>query len=192
MESLSELELPAEKNFAYQSNGFLFLGRQCDVVKGKAKYTVSVTAGDLMIGRFTFFVSDDNEVVFEGMYIKPESRNRGISKIFIKELFQIAAASNRNFHQTTSQRKPLMCRILDKQGFSPLIHDARKEFREAVFVGRGEDPTRIYVNFPSVAKQEEFRRSKIFAAQHYEIVDSIEDIRDAVRCILNTPYVLSR
>jgi len=191
LESL-EISLPAQNEFAYESNGFLFVGKQCNF-KGQdgVKYLVNVFSGEKNIGRFTFFVSDEDvpEIIFEGMLVKPEYRSKGIYNEFMMQLFRIAVSSGGKLDLAVPQRKPLMCRILHKYGFRPVVTNERRSLQEVVYVGRGEIASRIYVHFPSMAKRRNFEGSHIFRVQNYEIVTGVEQIRDFVECVLNVPYL---
>ncbi len=183
------LELPAAEKFVYENKGFLFAGKRCKLTGDTQKYIVHVKREGEIIGKFTFFVSDRMypEIIFEGMYIEGIYRNNGISNTFMEELFRIAIATKREFTHSVPQRKPIMCRVLDKWGFSPLQEDPGKE-QDVVYVARGINGM-IQVCFLSLAKERNFCDSKIFRSQPYEIVKDVTSMRNVVHCVLNTPYL---
>lgn len=189
-----ELVLPEEKEFSYKHAGFEFRGVKLDWKNNylNGKYAVLVSTGSEPVGRFTFFTSDvyGSEIIFEGMIIEPVLRSRGISAALMESLFRIAHASGREMLHVWPQRKPLMGAILDKYGFEP-VSLGKRELQETVFVGRGDTSGQAKLWFPTPAKAREFGNSNIGRVQPYVIVDSLSQIRDAVRVVLNTDYILS-
>lgn len=189
-----ELVLPEEKEFSYTHAGFEFRGVKLDWGNSylNGKYNVFVSAGGEAVGRFTFFTSDvySSEIIFSGMFIEPALRSRGISAPLMESLFRIAHASGREMNHAWPQRKPLMGLILHKYGFEP-VSLGKKELQETVYVGRGDISGQTKLWFPAPAKAREFGNSNIGKVQPYIIVDSLSDIRNAVRVVLNTDYVLT-
>lgn len=189
-----ELVLPEEKEFSYKHAGFEFRGVKLDWGNQylNGKYSVFMSAGSESVGRFTFFTSDvyGSEIIFEGMFIEPTLRKRGISAALMESLFRVAHASGREMLHAWPQRKPLMGVILHKYGFEPVSLDKR-ELQETVYVGKGDTSAQTKLWFPVPAKAREFANSNIGKAQPYVIVESLRQIHDAVRVVLNTHYVLT-
>ncbi len=192
--SKPELALPEEKEFSYEHAGFEFRGAKLDWKNNylNGKYSVIVSAGGEPVGRFTFFTSDvyGSEIIFEGMFIEPTLRKRGISATLMESLFRVAHASGREMNHAWPQRKPLMGLILHKYGFEP-VSLGKRELQETVYVGRGDTSGQTKLWFPMSAKAREFRNSNIGKVQPYIIVESLRQIHDAVRVVLNTDYILS-
>ncbi|MCX6733565.1 MAG: hypothetical protein NTX63_02010 [Candidatus Peregrinibacteria bacterium] len=189
-----ELVLPEEREFSYKHAGFEFRGVKLDWKNDylNGKYNVFVSSGSEAVGRFTFFTSDTygSEIIFSGMFIEPALRSRGISGALMESLFRVAHASGREICHAWPQRKPLMGAILHKYGFEPVSLNKR-ELQETVYVGKGDTSAQTRLWFPVPAKAREFANSNIGKAQPYLIVDSLRQIHDAVRVVLNTDYVLT-
>lgn len=189
-----EFVLPEEKEFRYEHAGLEFRGKKLNWSDSSlnGKYSVLIYFSGKNIGRFTFFTSDvyNPEVIFEGMYIEPEFRSRGISGAMMESLFLVAHASGREVVHAWPQRKPLMGAILNKYGFEP-VSLGKREAQETVYVGRGDNAGQIKLWFPVPAKAREFGNSNMGQKQPYVIVDHRGDIADAVRVVLNTDYVLA-
>ncbi len=81
-----------------------------------------------------------------------------------------------------------MCRILHNHGFVPIVNNSR-DLLNTVYVGNGEDASRVHVYFPFMAQEKNFRDSKIYKNQLYAIVAELEEVRNAVMCVIKVPYL---
>jgi hypothetical protein len=175
----------------YQRFGLIFDVKRAN--KNGLEYITNVHTPDgQKVGFFCFRISnptsDQPQTVFMGILVTPEFRGRGISNIFMNEISQLSQLMGIPFNQTSKQFKPLMCALLTKHGFTPAN---KPNSCHAAIVGKSDGPT-APVFFGHKKGEAHFRRSKLYTrATNYEIVDSIEDIRDGIDVILGSRYLLT-
>jgi hypothetical protein len=201
-----EYTIPFEQDeFTYQNGGIVFIAKKIKWNDDKKnKYSVAMIKDGRHCGKFTFFLSDEYappELIFSGMYLDPEFREQGLSKVIMTELQRLANASGRHFDHALPQRKPLTCMILQKYGFEACKRgtDKTPDSRDTVYVAREisekikrPEPGQsnpVYVFFPSPHKAREFANSDICKSQPYIVLPEINNIRESVRCVLNVHYV---
>lgn len=159
---------------------------------GPDKYRMEAFSGEDHLGYLTFYAyagfGGSRELTFGGLFIHPDHRGRRLAHHFLDVLDRVAVASGWNFDSTVPQRKPITCRILVKRGFEP-VPEKRQSKLETAYVGRSEGST-VPVYFPHPAKAREFTNSTMAGHENYRLVENIEALDDAVRVVLNAPYLL--
>ncbi len=184
------LELNGDVDFQYRVGDIEFQGRplECKSTNYDARYLVNVFTGNKKIGKFTFF-TQEGEVIFLGIFIEPEYREKGMSTRFIQEIFQIAYASGREFIIAVPQRKPLVCGILTKFGFEPIIDGTRNKVNR-VLVGHLRDGS----NAPALFFFDKhfahtFSKATPIISQGYKIVETPDEITMPKEVVLGVPYL---
>ncbi len=188
------LDLRGTCEFSYAADGFRFDGKRLNFSNHDydGKYRVSVKREGVQVAWFTFFTCSKwmDEIVFSGMYVEKESRQQGISIKLIEEIFEISRMSNREFIHAHRQKKPLLCRILRRFGFVPIVDMHRNDIAHAI-VGRStsrEGAPALHITNPS--RRSEWSTANVIRSQGYQLVNSVDQIRDGVGVVLGADYLM--